>query len=71
MAASQIAYILLASGSMQYTESLSLSGLSGWLPHFFKAIYAGGWQIFMVTGGTTYNPVFWTMYYELSGSFIV
>lgn len=52
------------------THSAWLSGLWLQAPQLEDAIQQGLYQIF-TTGGSTYNPVLWTMQYEFIGSFIV
>lgn len=57
-------------------ESISQSGASSSLwkfdPSFIGAVAQGTWQIFALPlGDAHYNPVLWTIQYELLGSFLV
>lgn len=52
------------------THSVWLQGLWTMPPHFLEAITQGLYGMFMQVGAS-YNPVLWTISYELIGSFVV
>lgn len=73
-----LAYILMRFGlDAQKSVAIGMTN-SGWLenawvliPDFWSAIYDGLVAAFMRPGGTPYNGVLWTMYYEFLGSFVI
>ncbi len=74
-----IAYILLASGLMVASQTVGYSGADKVatefqvVPNLAKALAQGTVGIFTMesSGVKFYNPVLWTLYYELLGSLLV
>ena len=54
----------------ELTNSTWLGSMWNFAPNLFDAVAQGTWGIF-VTGENYYNPVLWTMFYEVTGSFLV
>jgi peptidoglycan/LPS O-acetylase OafA/YrhL len=72
-----IAWIAIRLGATHQMAEVASVTHSGWLsqlwlvpPHFFSAIWQGVVASFTI-GEVYYNPVLWTIQYELIGSFIV
>jgi peptidoglycan/LPS O-acetylase OafA/YrhL len=77
LAAILLAYIIMQLGLDTWRAQTAAITHSSWLttlwpqtPNFFEAVKQGVYGIF-VSGGSTYNPVLWTVKLELIGSFIV
>jgi peptidoglycan/LPS O-acetylase OafA/YrhL len=70
-----IAYALLRVGAMHNLAAGTLTsewwkGFWQFIPNLKNAIYQGTYGVFF-TDNTSYNPVLWTMKFELLGSFLV
>lgn len=71
------AFLLLYAGAVYSHQAAEVTG-SDWLAGFFQfapsfsgALKQGLWECFSPSGAVHYNPVLWTMNYELIGSFSV
>jgi len=77
LAAIFFAYVIMASGldiwrgqAVTITHSVWLAGLWPQTPNFWEALVQGIYSVFTV-GSASYDPVLWTIKYELIGSFII